>query len=264
MLRLKVLIRGAGEMASAIAHRLTRSGLRVLMTEVPTPMAVRRAVSYCEAVWEGLKEVEGVVGQLVSGEGELEQAWARGEAGVIVDPEMESLGWLKPDVVVDATLAKRNLGMRPTLARLTIGVGPGFRAPDDVHVVIESNRGHNLGRLIYSGEAEPNTGVPGPIAGYTHQRVMRAPAGGVWEPVVELGARVSEGQVVGMVGGQEVKAGVGGIVRGLLRAGLKVEPGTKLGDVDPRGRPEYLNTISEKARAIAGGVLEAIMAEFNR
>ncbi|MCB2229062.1 MAG: EF2563 family selenium-dependent molybdenum hydroxylase system protein [Desulfarculaceae bacterium] len=258
-----VLIRGAGEMATGVAYRLHRAGLRVALTEVPQPLAVRRAVSFCEAVYDGAKTVEGLTARLVRGPEEFQPTWDAGELPVLVDPDTACRHHLKPLVVVDALLAKRNTGLRADMAPLTIGLGPGFTAPTDADLVIETNRGHNLGRLIYEGPAAANTGQPGNIAGFTHQRVLRSPAAGPFETLHQLGDAVAEGEAVAVVNGQEVTAKVGGVLRGLIRPGIVVEPGWKVGDVDPRGELEYLNTISEKARAIGGSVLEGILHKFN-
>lgn len=261
---LLVLIRGAGELATGAAHRLARSGLSVVMTEIANPLAVRRAVSFCEAVHDGSKTVEGLTARLVAGPDEALDLLRRGELPVLVDPEMNCLEKLRPPVVVDALLAKRNTGLRRDMAQLTIGMGPGFKAPDQVHLAIETNRGHNLGRLIYQGEPAPNTGVPGAMAGHTVERVLRSPADGVFQPQCQLGDRVEKGQLAALIDGHELRTKVGGIVRGLIRPGAKVTQGLKVGDVDPRGEIEYLNTISEKARALGGSVLEGVMAAFNR
>lgn len=261
---LRVLIRGAGEMASGVAHRLAHSGFRVLMTDTSTPRAVRRAVSFCEAVYDGSKTVEGRTARLIAGVDEAEALWARAELPVLVDPHMSCRGQFRPMVIVDALVAKRNTGLRKGMAPLTIGLGPGFRAPDEVDLAIETNRGHNLGRLITLGSPEPNTGVPGDMAGYTVERVLRSPGEGAFLTSLELGDRVSPGQEVARVGGQGIEAKVGGILRGLIRPGSQVELGCKVGDVDPRGQIEYLYTISEKARALGGSVLEGILAAFNR
>ena len=261
---MKVLIRGAGEMASGVAYRLACSGFRVLMTEISTPLAVRRAVSYCEAVYDGSKIVEGRTARLIEHPEEAEDLWARTELPVLIDPHMTCRSALRPMVIVDALLAKRNTGLNKGMAPLTIGLGPGFHAPDEVDLAIETNRGHNLGRLISLGAPEPNTGVPGNIAGYTAQRVLRSPAAGVFETEMALGERVRAGQVVARVGGQAIEARLDGILRGLLRSGAVVAKGTKAGDVDPRGQIEYLHTISEKARAVGGSVLEGILGAFNR
>ncbi len=261
---LVVLIRGAGELASGVAHRLARSGFRLFLTEAPAPLAVRRAVSFCEAVHDGAKTVEGLTARLIQQPGQAAELWARGELPVMVDPDLSCLDQVRPAVIVDALLAKRNTGLKRGMAPLTIGLGPGFRAPEEVDLAIETNRGHNLGRLIYHGEPEANTGVPGDIAGYTHERVLRSPADGVFETAHKLGDRVAAGDTVAQVAGQPVVAQIGGVLRGLIRPGAQVRAGLKVGDVDPRGKIEYLDTISEKARAIGGSVLEGILAAFNR
>lgn len=264
MENLIVLIKGAGEMATGVAHRLFRSGFRLCLTEIAEPLAVRRAVSFCEAVFEKEKEVEGVRARLVGTEEEVRRAWIRGRLPLIVDPEAKIRERIKPDVVVDAILAKENLGTRTGDAPLVIGLGPGFRAGQDVHAVIETNRGHNLGRVVEKGEAEANSGVPGNIAGYTWERVLRAPAAGVFRTKREIGDAVQAGETVAAVDGVPVKAGISGVLRGILRDGLRVKEQMKAGDVDPRGTRENCFTISDKARAIAGGVLEAILSKYNK
>lgn len=261
---LRVLVRGAGEQASGIAHRLFRSHLRVAMTEVPQPLAVRRKVSFCEAVWDGRCEVEGVEARRVASAGEFDGVLAEGAIPVLVDPELRCLARWNPHVLIDATIAKRNLGTHRDMAELVIGFGPGFRAGEDVDVVVETNRGHDLGRLLFDGEAEPNTGVPGATLGYTVERVLRAPAEGVFEPLVEIGDRVEPGDLVARVGEHEIRARIAGVVRGLLRPGIRVWQGLKAGDIDPRGERRYCFTISEKARALGGSALEAILMHFNR
>ena len=251
-------------MASGVAHRLHRAGLRVALTETAQPLAVRRAVSFCEAVYDGAKSVEGLTARRVRGPQDFAAAWEAGELPVLVDPDTACRRAMKPLVIIDALLAKRNTGLSPDMAPLTIGLGPGFQAPTDAHLVIETNRGHNLGRLIYQGQAEADTGQPGDIAGYTLQRVLRSPAAGTFQALAALGEAVEQGQAVATVAGQEVKAAVGGVLRGLIRPGIWVEAGCKVGDVDPRGQREYLSTISEKARAVGGSVLEGILHRFNR
>jgi xanthine dehydrogenase accessory factor len=264
MENLTVLIKGAGEMATGVAHRLFRSGFRICLTEIAEPLAVRRAVSFCEAVFEKEQEVEGVRARLVGTEEEVRAAWTQGRLPLIVDPEAKIRRLIKPDVLVDAILAKENLGTRPGDAPLVIGLGPGFRAGEDVHAVIETNRGHNLGRVIEQGEAEANTGVPGNIGGYTWERVLRAPSAGVFRAKRAIGDTVRAGETVAEVDGVPVKAGISGVVRGVLRDGIRVKEQMKAGDIDPRGTRENCFTISDKARAIAGGVLEAILGKYNK
>lgn len=261
---MKVLIRGAGEMATGVACRLARAGFNLLLTEAENPLAVRRAVSFCEAVHDAEKAVEGLTARLIQDTSQADVLWDQGQLPVLVDPEMSCLAQLQPAVIVDALLAKRNTGLRKDMAPLTIGLGPGFSAPDQVDIVIETNRGHNLGRLIYDGQPAANTGIPGDIAGYTHQRVLRSPADGVFETKHKLGDAVKAGDTVALVAGQPVASQLDGILRGLIRPGSQVHKGLKVGDVDPRCKIEYLDTISEKARAIGGSVLEGILARFNR
>jgi len=262
--KLRVLIRGAGELASGIAYRLSQCHFRVLMTEIPQPRAVRREVAFCEAVYEGEKEVEGVVARLVSPPEEIYETWQAGKLPLLVDPEAKIKDILKPDVLVDAIVAKKNLGTRITDALLVIGLGIGFEAGKDVHVVIETNRGHNLGRVIHHGEAEANTGVPGEITGFSEERVFRAPRVGRFSTGKQIGDYVEAGEVVAFVDGVPIKVLISGVIRGLLKDGTEVYKGMKAGDVDPRGVRDYCYTISDKARAIAGGVLEAILSGFNR
>jgi xanthine dehydrogenase accessory factor len=260
-----VLIRGAGEMASGVAHRLHQSHFKLCMTEVSHPLAVRREVSFCEAVYEGEKEVEGRRAKLVTGHEEIELRWKEGYIPIIIDPEVKrTRDFLKPDVLIDAIMAKKNLGTRIDDATLVIGLGPGFTAGEDVHIVIETNRGHHLGKMILKGEAEPDTGIPGEVGGYTVERLLRTMKKGIFHPQKTIGDKVTKGSVVAVVDDYPVIAQVSGVLRGLLREGVEVKKGMKVGDIDPRGRKEYCFTISEKARSIGGGVLEAILYWFNK
>ncbi len=254
-----VLIRGAGDLASGIAHRLHRAGLAVAMTEVPEPRALRRAVSFATAIYEGSIRLEGVEARRAASSEEARLFLRQGLIAVLVDPECQALQALRPEILVDAIMAKRNLGTRIDSAPLVIGVGPGFTAGVDVHAVIETQRGHDLGRVIYRGSAAANTGVPGAVLGYTRERVLWAPAAGVLRSGLPIGAHVEAGQAVAEVNGQPLLATVSGVLRGLMHDGLRVEAGEKVGDVDPRGVAEHCFTISDKARAIGGGVLEAIL-----
>lgn len=260
---LRILVRGAGEMASGIAHRLVRSHLRVAMTEVCQPLAVRRAVSFCDCVWEGTSEVESVVARRVRSPSEFDPVIASGEIPVLVDPELTCLGAWCPHVLIDATLAKRSLGIHRDMADLVLGFGPGFSAGRDVDVVVETNRGHDLGRLIFAGTAEPDTGVPGEMAGYTVERVLRAPCDGLFESSAEIGQSVETGNVLARVSGKAITARISGVLRGLLRHGVTVTRGLKAGDIDPRGERRHCFTISEKARALGGSALEAILMRYN-
>ncbi len=251
-------------MASGIVQRLARSGFRVCVTELPEPLAVRRGVSFCEAVFAGRSEVEGLVGRRVSGIEEVRRCWENGEVPVVIDPQCAIRKILSPDVLVDAILAKRNTGTTLTDAPLVIGLGPGFRAGRDVHFVIETNRGHHLGRVIEEGEAEPDTGIPGDVGGYTWERVLRAPAGGRFRGKKQIGDRIEKGEVVAEVDGVPLEAMISGFLRGILHDGLTAEPNMKVGDVDPRASRKHCLTVSEKARAIGGAVLEAVMRKYNQ
>ena len=257
-----VVVKGGGEMATGVAHRLARSGFRVCLTEIPEPQAVRRGAAFCEAVFDGQKEVDGLISRRVTGEREILDAWEEKMIPLVVDPECRIREILKPPILVDAILAKRNTGTRLEDASLVIGLGPGFRAGKDVHLVVETNRGHNLGRVIEDGEAEPDTGVPGEIGGYTWERVLRAPAAGSFRAKRQIGDAVRKGEPVAEVEGVGVEAPIAGVLRGILRDGLFVPQGMKVGDIDPRGVLAHCFTISDKARAIGGGVLEAILMRY--
>ena len=259
-----VLVKGAGEIASGISHRLTRCRFKVCMTEIPEPQAVRREVSFCEAIYDGEKTVEGLTATVVSSYEEIAEAWSKNYIPIIIDPEATIKDLLNPAVLVDAILAKKNLGTSITDAQLVIGVGPGFCAGKDVHLVVETNRGHNLGRVISQGEAEENTGVPGVIAGFSIERVFRAPRDGTLHAIKHIGDMVEVGDGIGSVEGIPIQAGIKGVIRGLLRDGTTVWKGMKAGDIDPREVKEHCYTISDKARAVGGGVLEAILSHLNR
>lgn len=261
---LTVVLRGAGEMASGVAWRLFQAHFRVLLTEIPQPLAVRRGVSFCDAVYQGRQTVEGVEAVLLGRPEDAVGVWRSRRIPLLVDPALSQCLRLKPEVLVDAILAKKNLGTRITQAPLVIALGPGFRAGIDAHYVVETQRGHNLGRLYSEGEAEPDTGVPGTIGGFSGERVLRAPAPGILRALKEIGDAVEAREVVAEVEGIPVPARIQGILRGLIRNGTPVTAGLKIGDVDPRGNPLYVRTISEKARAIAGAVLEGILRRFNQ
>ncbi len=310
---LLIICRGAGDLATGIIHRLHRAGHRVIALETDYPAAIRRQVSFCEAVYDGSAAVEGVTARLVPAlndakndteiatEADAEtdaetyswindtpaahiasEKWSRsaieavleaGEVPLLIDPTGESIALLKPDVVVDAIIAKRNLGTTINMAPLVIGVGPGFTAGNDVHLVIESMRGHNLARIITDGMAQPNTGVPGNIAGFTSERVIHAPAAGYIHDVRKIGDIVQKGDEIARIypdkGSYDnalseyvpVNATITGIIRGLIREGYYFKKGFKIADIDPR-ESELTNcfTISDKARSIAGSVLEAVSA----
>ena len=260
-----ILIRGAGEMATGVAHRLHQSHFKVCMLEIPHPIAVRREVSFCEAIYEGEKEVEGVRSKFISNLDEIRSVWKEGKIPILIDPDGEKTRrFIKPDVLVDAIMAKKNLGTHIKKAPLVIGLGPGFYVGKDVHFVIETNRGHDLGKVISKGAAEPDTGIPGNIGGYTVERILRTMKKGIFRPQRSIGDRVNKGSVVAVVDDFPVIAKISGIVRGLIREGVEVKKGMKVGDIDPRGKREFCFTVSDKARSIGGGVLEAVLYWFNR
>ena len=298
---LLIICRGAGDLATGIIHRLHRAGHRVIALETDYPAAIRRQVSFCEAVYDGSAAVEGVTARLVPALADAEtdtetysgindtpaahiasEKWdssvieavlEAGEVPLLIDPKGESIALLKPDVVVDAIIAKKNLGTTINMAPLVIGVGPGFTAGQDVHLVIESMRGHNLARIITDGMAQPNTGVPGNIAGFTSERVIHAPATGYIHDVRKIGDIVQKGDEIARIYPDKesydnalseyvpVNATITGIIRGLIREGYYFREGFKIADIDPR-ESELTNcfTISDKARSIAGSVLEAVSA----
>lgn len=252
-------------MATGVAVRLYRSNFRrILMLETASPLAVRRRVAFSEAIHEKNMTVEGIEAVRVVGEDELGDVWTSGKIAVLVDPSAESVARCKPDLLIDAILAKRNCGTAITDAPLVVALGPGFTAGEDCHVVVETNRGHNLGRLITCGGAEADTGIPGAISGHTKERVLRSPADGVFITDRHIGDHVRKGHLIGQVGSGKVYAKIDGILRGLIRPGSVVTIGLKIGDIDPRGEVGYCNTVSEKARALGGAVLEAILSKYNR
>lgn len=260
-----VLIRGAGEMASAIAWRLRMANIgRIVMLELPAPLCVRREVSFCTALQRRVMAVEGVEAEHVPDRAGILSAWRRGRIAVMLVDDWARVADLAPDAVVDAILAKKNVATSKADAPFVVALGPGFEAGRDCHVVIETSRGHDLGRIVVSGQAAPNTGVPGAIAGHTAERVLRAPAAGTFESDRTIGDAVAKGEFIGAVAGKPVVAGIDGVLRGLIRPGTAIPARTKLGDIDPRGRKAFCYTISDKARALSGSVLEAIMRHANR
>lgn len=254
-----IVIRGAGDIATGIAHRLHRCGFRLLLTEIEKPLVVRRFASFANAVPEGKTEVEGICAVKAACLEDIYKIWEGNDIPVFCDKECKVLERLTPLVVVDAILAKRNTGTHRGMAPITIGVGPGFEAGVEVDAVVETKRGHNLGKVIYKGTACADTGIPGNIMGYSQERLLRAPADGVIRNTCEIGDMVKQGNVVAFVDGEPVKSHIDGVLRGLIADNTQVQKGLKIGDVDPRGIREYCFTISDKSRSAAGGVLEAIL-----
>lgn len=253
------LIKGAGDLATGIAYRLKKSGFDIVMTEIHKPTTVRRTVAFSQAVFDNEIVIEGIKGVKVNNINEIYEEIREGNIPIIIDENAEIIKELSPDVVVDAIIAKQNLGTSIEDAPIVIGVGPGFEAKVDCHLVVETKRGHYLGKVIEEGSAIPNTGVPGNIGGYTKERIIRASSNGKIKPVVAIGDFVKKGDIVAYIDGVEVLSEIDGIVRGMLQEGIEVFKGMKSGDIDPRCEKDHCFTISDKARSIGGGVLEAIM-----
>ena len=251
-----ILIRGGGDLASGVALRLHRSGLKVIISELKQPLAVRRAVSFAEAVYEGEAEVEGVKARLVKRE-QIQVALNAEEIPVMVDPEASILmtDWPIP-VVVDARLTKLPPDPLPAPVLLHIGLGPGFHAGQNCHAVIETRRSHTLGRVFWDGSAQPDSGQPDGDS----QRVLRAPVDGLLIGYAQIGDYLHKGQLIAMIDEHSVTSPFSGVLRGLIHPGLHVTAGLKIGDVDPRGERQSCFLVSDKALAIGGGVLEAILS----
>jgi xanthine dehydrogenase accessory factor len=258
------VVRGGGDLATAVAVRLWRAGLRLLVLELREPRAVRRGVAFAEAVYAGQTAVEGVPARRIAGLADLDSCWRAGAVPVLVDPHASCLAVLRPTVLVDARMAKQPLDTRRDQAPVVIGLGPGFTAGEDADAVVETQRGHGMGRVIWEGAADPDTGVPAEIAGHAADRVLRSPVAGRLEAVAQIGDRVEAGQVVARVDGVPIRAAFVGVVRGLLHPSVALRAGDKVGDVDPRARIEHCWTVSDKGWAVAGGVLEAALALWPR
>ena len=262
-----VFVRGAGDLATGTILRLVRAGFRVAAFEQASPSSIRRTVSLSEAMYEGEARVEGVrcirVATLAELQGLLEDWGPEGPVPLLADPGCSALGVLRPFALVDAIIAKRNIGTHIDMAHVVVALGPGFEAGVDAHAVVETNRGHDLGRVFLTGHAEPNTGVPGLIAGKGGERVLHSPVAGVAENLATIGDLVRAGMPVLRIASDDgesvLRAGIDGVLRGLIRPEFHVHAGMKVGDVDPRARREHCFTVSDKARAVAGGVLEAIL-----
>ncbi len=260
------VIRGGGDLATGTITRLVKSGFRVLVLEIEKPTVIRIPVSAAGAIFDGEITVEGVHFKFCKRQ---EEAISLLEAGqtvqeksvpVIVDPSMSILKVISPDVLIDATLAKHNMGLSSQLADIVIALGPGFTAPRDCHAVIETSRGHTLGTIQYEGSAKPNTGVPGVIQGHSERRIVRSPGEGFLTPKAAIGEHVVTGQVIGFVDSKEVIAPLDGVLRGLIHESVKVKGAMKIGDIDPRDNKDACWSISDKARALGGSVLEAYCA----
>jgi xanthine dehydrogenase accessory factor len=258
-----VVIKGAGDIASGVAYRLYKAGFPIVMTELALPLTIRRSVSFSEAIFEGEIKVEGILARRIDKVEEIKTAWQEGWIPVLIDPQANVIQEIKSKIVVDAILAKRNLGTKIDDAALVVGLGPGFFAGRDVDAVIETNRGHYLGRVIWDGSAQADTGTPGVIGGAAASRVIYSPDNGVFQHAKVIGDLVEVGETLGNVNDFAVPAKIKGCVRGLIHDGIKVKKGLKIGDIDPRGEVDHCWTISEKALAIGGGVTEAILTFLN-
>lgn len=276
--KILIICRGGGDLATGIVHRLFRAGFPVLVLETDSPAAIRRQVSFSEAVYDGTATVEGVTAERIASanRASVNHVLEEGRVPLLVDPEGSSIPLLKPDIVVDAIIAKKNLGTAKEIAPLVIGVGPGFTAGEDVDLVVESMRGHNLARIFTTGSALPNTGIPGNIGGFTKERVLHAEAAGYMKNIRQIGDIVEKGEEIariyekmtedGTFSGSyvSVETSISGIIRGLIREGYHFQKGFKIADIDPR-ESELANcfTISDKARSIGGSVLEAVCGYVN-
>ncbi|MGN0423333.1 MAG: selenium-dependent molybdenum cofactor biosynthesis protein YqeB [Lachnospiraceae bacterium] len=263
-----IIVRGGGDLATGTIHRLWSAGFPVLVLETSHPAAIRRQVSICEAVYDGEVTVEGMKGIRIDREEEVLDVIERGEVPVLADPEGRAVRNLHPIIVIDAILAKKNLGTHRSMAPLTVALGPGFEAGKDVDVVIETKRGHNLGRIIRLGCAAANTGIPGNIGGYSVERVIHAEQAGIFHNICKIGDIVTKGEEIAWIEQPDgsrcpVPATISGILRGLLREGYPIPQGFKIADIDPRIEElDNCFTISDKARCIAGSVLEVVMSDF--
>ena len=278
------LIRGGGDLGTGVALRLHRAGWRVLITELPQPLVIRRAVAFASAIYDGSIEVEGAIGQRITGAAEADRVWAADRIPVLIDPDRSAAASLRPIALIDAIMAKHNTGTHLTDAPIVIALGPDFTAGVDCHAVIETQRGHYLGRVYYRGAALPDSGTPGNLGGQDALRVVRAPVDGIFYAHRKIGDRLRAGDVVGRVItvdvsltdsaawrlaaidrdasqplGIVIKTKIDGVLRGILHDGLKVAANTKIADVDPRGEVEHCFTVSDKAWAVGGAALEAVL-----
>jgi xanthine dehydrogenase accessory factor len=283
------VIRGGGDLGAGVALRLHRAGWRVLIVELPQPLVIRRAVAFASAIYDGSIEVEGAIGERIAATAEADRVWDTDRIPVLIDPDRSKAAALRPVVLIDAIMAKRNTGTRLTDAPIVIALGPGFTAGVDCHAVIETQRGHNLGRVYYHGAAQPDSGTPGNVGGQAVLRVVRSPVAGVFYAHKKIGDRLTAGDVIGRVIpvdvsltdsaawrlatidrdasqplGIVVKAKIDGVLRGVLHDGLKVPVNTKIADIDPRGEMEHCFTVSDKAWAVGGGALEAVLYLLRR
>jgi xanthine dehydrogenase accessory factor len=255
---LKIIVLGGGDLASGVALRLHNIGCRMIVTEMRQPYAVRRSVSFAQAVFENQVVIEGVVGRLYP---DFQSIRWGDDIPILIDPEMKTVEVFQPDVIVDARMIKQTL-VSPFYPRIyTVGLGPGFNAGVNCDAVIETQRGHFMGRVIFNGPAEPDTGIPERVANFQNERVLRSPSEGIFRTKSEIGDLVAEGEEIARVGQEIIRAPFSGMIRGLLHDGLEVKTGIKIGDIDPRKDPKLYQLVSDKALAVGGGVLEAILSQ---
>jgi xanthine dehydrogenase accessory factor len=257
-------LRGGGDLGTGVALRLHRAGYRVLITELAQPLVIRRAVAFASAINLGSIEVEGVIAQRIDQIDQADRVWSIDHIPVLADPDRSISARWQPAALIDAILAKVNIGTHLHEAPIVIGLGPGFTVGIDCHAIVETNRGHNLGRVYYQGSAEADTGMPGKIGGEDSKRVLRAPIDGLFRAKQTIGEKVMTGDVIGHIGSQSIKTEINGVVRGILQDGISIAARTKVADVDPRGEASYCFSVSDKAWAVGGGVLEAVLYLYNR
>jgi xanthine dehydrogenase accessory factor len=255
----RIVVRGGGDLASGAIYRLHRAGFPVIVLELPEPLLVRRTVCFGDAVYSGTRTVEGVTARHVEPDA-VDSALEAGEIPVLIDPEGETLALLQPVALIDARMEKRNLDTRLDDAPLVIALGPGFTAGRDCHAIVETNRGHDLGRVLWTGSAEADTGKPASLLNQTHSRVLRAPTAGYVRPFKDIGDHIEQRELIAEVGGARIVAPFAGVLRGLIHEQVWVTPGLKIGDLDPRARREHCFTLSDKSLAVGGGVLEAVLS----
>ena len=257
---MKVVIRGGGDLATGVAEVLYQSGFKILILDIEKPSSIRRSVCFSEAIYDGIIQVENIICKKVENENEIEKCWSEKIIPIMVDEKGEIIKKIKPDVVVDSIIAKKNLGTTKEMAPITIALGDGFEAGKDVDIVVETMRGHNLGRVITSGRAMKNTGIPGEIKGVSKDRVIYSLANGIFSSVKKIGDTVQKDEIIGYVGDVEIRGKISGVLRGIIREGYEVTENMKIGDIDPRiEEKNNCFTISDKARSLGGAVLRAIM-----
>lgn len=257
---MKVVIRGGGDLATGVAEVLYQSGFKILILDIEKPSSIRRSVCFSEAIYDGIIQVENIICKKVENENDIEKCWNEKIIPIMVDEKGEIIKKIKPNVVVDSIIAKKNLGTTKEMAPITIALGDGFEAGKDVDIVVETMRGHNLGRVITSGRAMKNTGIPGEIKGVSKDRVIYSLANGRFSSVKKIGDTVQKDEIIGYVGDVEIRGKISGVLRGIIREGYEVIENMKIGDIDPRiEEKNNCFTISDKARSLGGAVLRAIM-----